>query len=307
MTKIHLILLSLVLSTNLWAAGSIDRFIDSLKDDYFFTKTERAKELHHHIRITAFGPLGRIFSPDAIATYNDRLNSLSLDPALIHKVGGSTHIRSSAEIRGPQNQSYHLSTIFHELGHAEMDVFVEEEREAEDSMLMHHYKTKLKPFYKNHFGKFNSFVVFHEHFGYYRGELIDFMENEIFNVLLNNGFNRMKNSCYLNPLLRKKLADGIGLEEFKQFFVIASQEELYRHQINPQYLWVKGKDIHLYGPQSAKLIIPETHQLFWTYHQSLYHFPINQKDLVKRMNQGGELIKKLSQCREQLWNNRSKL
>lgn len=299
MKNITLIVLLLVPLTSF--AGAFDAFIAGLKKDYFFTNTERAIELHNHVRVTKFGPLGRVFNPDAIATYNDKLNIISLDEELLIKVGTETHIKDARLIRrADYSQVHHLSTVFHEMGHAELDTLIENQRETEDAMIHSWYKNTLKSYYKSHHPSFNPHLVFHEHFGYYRSELIDFFENEIGNVLLSNGFNKYKKSCFLNPMLRKKLADGVSLEDFQKFFMTSETDAFYRTKVGPRFVYVKGKDIDL--STGNKAVVDQTHNLFWSYHQKFYNFPINQKDLVARMNQNSDLSKALSECRTKIWN-----
>lgn len=300
--KNFIILVSLFLTSSLYAQA-FDQFVAGLQKDYYMTRTDRGIELNHHIRVSKFGPLGRILSPDATATYNSKLNLISLQEDLLIKNGRQYSIKDARLIRGANYaQTYYLSTIFHEMGHAELDVFIENEREAEDSMLLHHYKNVLKPFYKSNFPKFNPFTIFHEHFGYYRSDLLDFLTNERGDVLLANGYNVFSKSCFLNSVLRKKLADGISLEEFQKLFVINTNAEPYRKRVSTRYVYVKGKDIDLIQAPLAKGILEQTHTLFWAYHQAMYGFPINQKDLVNRMNATGEFKASLSECRTRFWN-----
>ncbi len=301
MKNLILAFLSLLITT-LSFAGPMDNFAHSLKSDYYFTKTERAIELNNHVRITKFGILGRIFSPDAAATYNDKLNVISLHADLVEKIDGVTYIKDARQIRGAQyTETQRLSTIFHEMGHAEMDVFIENGREAEDMMLMNHYKYLLKPWYKKHFPKFNPHIAFHEHFGYYRGELMDFLLGEIDTLLTNNGFNKFRNSCFKSYLLKQKLAEGATLEEFKNLYVTDVKNDFYRTKISPHYIFVKGKDIDLRSAPDSKMMLMQTHNLFWGYHQAMYNFPMNQTDLVKRMNEKSHFKKTIADCRTKMW------
>lgn len=301
MKKYSLALLTLILSS-FASAGPMDNFIHSLKNDYYFTKTERAIELNNHVRITKFGILGRIFSPDAAATYNDKLNVISLHADLVEKIGSVTYIKDARLIRGAgYTETQRLSTIFHEMGHAEMDVFIENGKEAEDMMVINHYKHILKPWYKQHFPRFNSHTVFHEHFGYYRGELMDMLLGEIDTLLTNNGFNKFRNTCFKSHILKQKLAEGATLEEFQQLYVTDVQNDFYRNKISPQFLFVRGKDIDLRAAPNSKAMLMQTHLLFWSYHQAMYNFPINQSDLVKRMNQMSGFKKTIAECRTKMW------
>lgn len=293
-------LLLILLSTHV-CASPFNEFLKGLQKDYFFKKTERGSELARHVRVAKFGPLSRVLSPDAIATYNGKLNLISLHEDLVESSGKGRRIKDARIIRGHDFRgTYQLSTIFHEMGHAELDVFIERGRENSDQMLSSHYDHTLKNFYKQNFPGFNPHTLFHEHFGYYRSDLIEFLTHEINDLLIANGFNRMNKSCYLNNALKKKISEGITLEEFRKLMVI-TDAPFYRTSISTRYVYVRGKDIDLYSGTNAKEILLLTHNLFWGYHQEMYNFPINRTDLVKRMNADYEFMKELSDCRTKLW------
>ncbi|WP_408095836.1 hypothetical protein ACJVC5_12400 [Peredibacter sp. HCB2-198] len=289
--KIFILLLAL--STHAFA-NNVTPFIEGLKADILLLRTTRAQELHHHIRIKAFGLLGQVMSPDAVATYNGNLNLINLDKTLLN---GSS-IRDAREIRGPMFATYKNSTIFHELGHAELDVFVEEKETSVDEALMSFYESTLKPFYKKNFPGFNPHTVFHEHFSYYRSDLIDFLYNEVDKVFMSNGFNKMKNSCFLTAQLKKKLQDGTTLDEFTGFF--GDSEVTYQKEVKPQYVFVKGKDIDLFKAPNHETILKETYRLFWNYHMNFYGQANHQKELVARLR-ATSVARTLEACRKKLW------
>lgn len=286
-------ILLLALSTSAFA-NNVTPFIEGLKADIFFTKTTRAQELHHHIRIKPFGPLGQVMSPDAVATYNGNLNLINLDKALLN---GSS-IKDAREIRGPQFATYKNSTIFHELGHAELDVFIEEKETPVDEELVKHYEGTLKPFYKKNFPSFNPHTVFHEHFSYYRSDLVDFLYNEVDKIFMLNGYNKMKNSCFLTAQLKKQLADGVSLESFVT--LLGDSEVPFHTEVAPQYVFVKGKDIDLFQAPNHAAVLKETYRLFWNYHVNFYGQANHQKDLVKRLS-GTAVAKTIEACRQKFW------
>lgn len=294
MLKKLITLVTLATATTAFA-GPFDLFLTTLKKDFYFTKSEKGTELNHTVYVTAFGPIGRIFNKDAAATYNDKLNMISIDPSYLD--GGM--IKSAREIMGPNFDSSKIATIFHEMGHAELDTLIENERDLEDVMLSTFYKTSLKAFYKTHFPNFNPHMVFHEHFGYYRSDLIDFISGEVNEVLTQNGFNRFQNRCFFGQNLKKKLAEGISLEEYQKLLNFKSTDEFYRLKVNPQYIFVRGKDIDL--NTAPKAMIAQTHLMFWSYHQAGYNFPISRSDLVKRMNKSNPYARVLKECRTKQW------
>jgi hypothetical protein len=290
-----LIVVVILLSTASVYAGPFDLFLVTLKKDFYFTKTDKGNELNQHVYVTKFGPLGRIFNRDAIATYNDKLNMISLDETFLD--GGM--IKSSHEIMGPNFDSSKISTIFHEMGHGELDTLIENEFDTEDMILNSYYKNTLKAFYKTHYPGFNPHMMFHEHFGYYRGELIEFIASEVNEVLTQNGFNRFQNRCFLSFGLKQKLAEGIALEDYLNLFNFQAKDEFYRLKIGPKYIFVRGKDIDLgTAPQG---MVAQTHLMFWSYHQAGYNFPMTRSDLVTRMNQSKQYVRSLTGCRTKQW------
>ena len=298
MKKILFSLIGLSLSLTS-IASTTEAFITGLKKDLFFTKTKRAIELSHKINVSEFGPLGRILSPDAIATYNGNLNTISLAKENLEVFNGVLRIRDAQKLRKTNfSGTYLISTIFHEMGHAELDVFIENEAELDDLSLNYFYKKTLKTYYRKAFSG-NPHTIFHEHFGYYRSELIDFLYSELDTVMLNNGYNKIKNSCFLTNALKNDLKNGVSLEEFTKFKVIDKSNTFYRLKVNPGFVYVRGKDLDL--SKLDQKILNQTHTLFWGYHQNFYNFPINQKQLVERLNAGTEFQKGLAKCREKFW------
>lgn len=301
MKKFTLTLLALLLPLAA-LASSTEVFIHGLKKDLLFTKTSRAIELSRHIRVSKFGPLGQILSPDAVATYNGRLNIMSLAEENLEVHDGMVRIKDAQKIRQTNfARTPNNSTIFHEMGHAELDVFIENEQELDDLSLNYHYKNNLRPLYAKAFRRNNPHTVFHEHFGYYRSELIDFLYGEMDNIFLYNGYNKIKKSCFLTQAQRNELKDGVSLEEFIQFKPLPGKnDEFYRLKVSPEFIYVSGKDLDL--KNIDKEVIEKTHLLFWGYHQNFYNFPIHQKEFVARLNAGTEFQKDLEQCRTKFWN-----
>lgn len=283
-------------------AQSFNSFVAGLKSDLHFTNGSRAIVLASKVRLTDFGPLARILSPDATATYNSRLNVISLHKDLLSKNSSGWVIKDAREIRGAQFMTVPLQTIFHEMGHAELDTMVENKLESEDVMLMNHYDQSLKGFYKKNFPSMSAFDLFHEHFAYYRSDLIDLMYAEQDRIFLMNGFNKYKKSCYLNGYLKTALKNGISREEFTQFLSFTPQPTpFYRTLVQPQYVYVKGKDFDLKSARFNPEVVARTHDLFWAYHQAFYNFAINEKDYLNRLNKFSSHRRALAECRGRHW------
>lgn len=292
-----LILTSLFLVTGVVHAGSFDAFFYGFEREYFLNPITRPRTLSDSVSVSKFSKLAQILNPSAVATYNDKLNIVSLDEKLLNEDG----IKDSRVISGKDFRYDQIATIFHEIGHAELDVFIEEKVDISDVSIMSFYDSELKNFYKRYFPDFNPKAVLHEHFGYYRTNLVEFFANEISDIYMNNGFNRFKKSCFLNPMLKKKLAEGISLVDFQQIFEIEPGKDFYRKSVAPDYVFVKGKDLHLKAAHIPQGPLNRIHTHFWSYHQDHYGFPINQKILVNRMNLRSPFKNALSECRSKLW------
>lgn len=295
MFKKLITLVTLAAATSAFA-GPFDLFLSTMKREFYFTKTSKGLQLNHTVFVTEFGPIGRVFNRDAAATYNDKINMISLDGAYLD--GGM--IRSAREIMGKDFNTSKISTIFHEMGHAELDTLIENDFDLEDTVLKSYYQNVLKNVYKTYFPKFSTKMLFHEHFGYYRGELIDFIGGEINQVLTDNGYNRFANRCFLSMNLKQKLKEGVSLDEYQKLMNFQSKDEFYRLKIGPQYIFVRGTDIDL--SKAPKHLIMQAHLMFWSYHQGGYNFPITRSDLIKRMNQSNPYKQTITQCRTKQWN-----
>ncbi len=280
-------------------ASSLKTFYDGLKDIIYLDRSERGVELERHIRVTKFSKLGQIFSPDATATYNDKTNTISLAENLLIKNGGKYQVLDPRKIMGNNLAGFpQVSTIFHELGHAEVDVFIENEKTLIDLTLNQFYETRLKPLYRKYFKGSNPLVVFHEHFSYYRTELIDAISMDMMDLFMWNGWNPNTNKCYLSPVLKKKLSEGASLDEFLEIFAI--QDKAYR-EVAPRYIYVKGKDLDLGLMTGADLqTLKEAHLLFWSYHREFYGFQINLRKIAERMN-SDKRYDPLRECRVNLF------
>ncbi len=244
------------------------------------------------MRLSEFSRLDEIFSPDAAATYNDKLNVISINRKLFF--AGS--LKDTSEMN-----SADIATVFHEIGHAELDVFIEEKNSSLDASIMSYFHSTLKAWYQRYFPNFSPKGLLQEHFGYYRSSLIEFFSNEINELYLNNGFNRYRGSCFLTPVLRKKLTEGITLEDFRKIFIVTQNPVFYRKVVGPDYIYLKGKDIYLKEAKIPQAPAEMIELLFWSYHQEHYGFPSNQIDLVRRMNQKHPYEKQIATCRDQLW------
>lgn len=300
---IRSLLVATVLLTSVQVkANDLEDFFKSFKSEFHLLKIDRGVELDHHIWIKKFSALDKVLSPDASATYNGNLNVVKLEDSLLSKKGSSYSIKSAREILGPKDMgSTALVTIFHELGHAEMDVYIENQKSTNDVLLLQQYKTKLKDLFKRNFSG-NTWTIFHEYFAYYRTDLLELIIGDKQNVYLMNGFSPESGRCYLTKHLKKMLADNVSIEEFSNFHALNPARN-YMQETSPRYIFVRGKDFDLTKLSvNDKKTIDETNKLFWNYHAEEYGFPSTQKIMVERMNRNDSRLESLKKCRKELFN-----
>ncbi|MFA5584447.1 MAG: hypothetical protein WDA09_09545 [Bacteriovoracaceae bacterium] len=293
------IIILITLSLSFSAEASLRDFNDGLKKAFYFDKIERANLTSDKIRVTKFGRLGRILSPDATATYNDKTNTISLDESLLSKKGKRYSVKNAQNILTPNYSGFTpVTTIFHELAHAEIDIFIENEKELTDLALMQFYKSKLRPLYRKYFKGINPWTVFHEHFAYYRTDLLETMALDIMDIMMENGWVASSGRCYLTPHLKKLLESGVSLEEFSE---ITSQKKRNYRDVTPNFIFVRGKDLNPRSiAENDKRTMREAHLLFWSYHQEFYRGPRSAKEIALRMNQDIN-YDDLRNCREHLY------
>lgn len=280
-------------------ASSLDIFYQGFQKAFYLKNIERGLETSEHIRLTKFGMIGRVLSPDASATYNDKINTISLDQSLLVLKDRKYEIIDPRVMLNPGYSGFStVATIFHELGHAEMDVFIKNEVTLSDLSLKYFYKTKLRPLYKKYFKGINPWTVFHEHFAYYRTDLIETLSFDMMDLMGENGWHAQRGTCYLTPQLKRMKAEGVSLEEFLK--IRTSKIKNYK-DITPGYIFVRGKDLNLADVKGADAdVLKEAHTLFWSYHKEFYGFPKNISEIVAKMNDDS-VFNKLRTCRENLY------
>lgn len=294
------VFVALTFSLNTYA-DSLNVFFESFKRELLLTKTSRHRELEENLSVRTFNAFDRMINPDAAATYNGKINQIKLDSLLLKKNGYSYSIKSVQEVlKSSTSGAVFVGTIFHELGHAEMDILIENKKSANDEALMYQYKNKIKEVFRRNF-KGNTWTIFHEYFAYYRTDLVEGMLWDKGDIYRENGYNPQNGTCFLTKSLKKQLAEKISLAEFQNFYAFRPLKN-YREGAAPRYVFVRGKDFDLSKLSVAdQKIIQETNNLFWMYHMEEYGFPTTQKVLVERMNLRDPELVKFRTCREELY------
>jgi hypothetical protein len=302
MKNLLLALVILCLSP-LATAQVFDAYLRGLQADLLFDKTDVGRVLERRVSVIRFNALNRAINPDAEATYHPIFKQINLHDDLLMPNSRPTSIRDARLIRGPQFQYVPLATIFHEMGHAELDTIIEKGDRLIDHVMRDTYSRFLRSFYRETFGVLRPYTIFHEHFAYYRSDLIDFLYGEVMDIFFLNGYNVHRNGCFLSRPLRAMLEAGVELEEFKKWhsFTPKENDAFYRTRVSPRYIFVRSNSYDLHEGQDYQRVLNHAHSVFWAYHQEVYGFPINRADFVKRMNESQSYRQRLS-CREQLYN-----
>ncbi|OUR99737.1 hypothetical protein A9Q84_01555 [Halobacteriovorax marinus] len=175
------------------------------------------------------------------------------------------------------NKPYHFSTfgstVFHELTHADMDVFIEES----NSSFAYFLKGDLKKWFKKNHRRFNAKIAVHETLGYTADGIVEVLDNDISTLLLNFGYDFYRGKCFKKSALlriyeRRNLKEGI---KFSSDDVRPYSERMFPHSI-----WVKGKDINLRSPR-----MPDNYRKFiFSYFQRSYELASSKSEYAKKMN-----------------------
>lgn len=282
-------------------------FNQSLEQNYYI-KTQRKYDGKQRFFFLAHPSLAKkwgLINAHAEATYNGFINTIEIDPyATIKESGKRTRLKTIEELKQKDEYAYSVKvgTIFHEIAHAEFDIYVENGVTSEDKTFYDLVKTEIKPWFKRNFPKTNSTIAVSELFAYYRTDVIERFHEDIESILMQNGINRYKQKCF-KPRLLKEMAKQMSLEEFSKFLVMPKDQIAstpYRDRIGPNYIYVKGKDLKIKG-DDVDFQESWMHAL-WDHFAAFHSPPASKADLVKAMNKSHPLNALLKNCRKALWN-----
>lgn len=296
MIKIHKSIFILTFLTTLSARAQFHDYLTGLQNDLQIHKTTLADKLSQTTSVKELNFWDRFTSPTATALYSPLFNTIKLKEDLLLANGS---IKNAQKIRGPRYQTTPVVTIFHEMGHAELDTLIENSSEMEDLAVMNLYKATLKNRYRQNFRGAKPYDIFHEHYAYYRTAVLEYLYNELSNIYMQNGYNYIQNRCYLTPKLKELLANGVLLEDFVKLYSFAPSP-FYRKEIEQDYVFVKGKSYSLKEISDWGNIKGLVHTIFWSSLQKNYGFPINRRQFVERLN-NAEHLRDFKECRKKLY------
>lgn len=223
-----------------------------------------------------------IVATDAAAAYNDWLNTLILQPEMtIVDDTGDLRIRTLIEIHQATGSSSSpaATTIFHELAHAEWDLYVEEGETASDRELLAAFKELLPPL---NAGYFQRRILPSEIFAYYRGDLLGMILSDANEILLASGLEPDTLGCVTRTrpteVLRNFSPSSIPYSE--------------RHQLTA--VWVQGEEISVVSgldPHGKKL-----NDALYKHLVDTMQFPKSRLELLKLLESKPNLRKKVRDC-----------
>ena len=265
--------LIIILSTNVEAArDQFEPFLNSLEKQLLL-RADHLIDISPKIRLKKMG----IFSPrNAEATYSPVTNTISLKKENLIKMGRQYRIKTYQEFG--MNSSFNpfivkAETIFHELAHADFDVYLEQQKHTE----IHLYLTKKIPaWFKQHFRSYNSKTATHELFGYTAGNYIATMNNHISNTLLNHGLYQNQDKCF-NQRGLEKIAKRLGLDKKLEFKDIIPGQTFTKNII-PRNIFINGKSLDLKNlPERFKVVLIQ-------YFSQQYSLAKHTKELTEKLN-----------------------
>jgi hypothetical protein len=281
-------------------------FSASLQKELFWFDSSRLLQTTEKIYLAQPNLLERwgVINSEAAASYNSILNTIILKPDVISRdAKGSLRISTVPELIQTKAHSFGvaISTIMHEIAHAEYDVFVERSYTPEDERLFLIVEREVLPWLqRNHPGLSRSEqnVASWEIFGYYRGDLIQQMLNDREEILSANGY--FNKRCYFSPTM-KEAAQQLTLEEFTKLLPIGKDfDESYGTRFRLEYVWAKGEDVELFWKNHPEPFRQEWQLAYFRHFRAHYAIPENKRVLLARMNK--LLPKELVECRKNYWN-----
>jgi hypothetical protein len=291
----------LLLSSQIFASEqAITNFAKDL-EHLFSIEAKRTLEVGDVTHFTAqLNPNGM-----AEASYNPLLNTIFLKKENLNSTGIiSYNVKSITEMKTaePMTYSVKVGTIFHELGHSEMDQFILKGITAEDRMLLNLYKTEFIPWVKKNYPGVNPKTLFQEFYGYYRGDAIETYFQDKSTIESFNGYNIYQHRCF-NTMNMKKLVSILSREEFSELFIPENEptwKESYGIKFFPRYVFIQGKDVDLMKNPTDPF--KETwKKAFWSYFVANYHAPKNMEELALYFRKHHDDRNFIKNCRNKIW------
>ncbi len=224
-----------------------------------------------------------VVASDAAAAYNDWLNTLILQPemTIADASSGKLRVRTLLEIHQAtgSSSSTAASTIFHELSHAEWDLYVEEGESPADKELLKEFAELLPAL---NAGFFERRILPSEVFAYYRGDLLAMILGDANEIFLATGLEPDTLTC----VVRSR-----PTEIFRNF---SPSAELYSDRHILTTAWVQGAEVSLVSgldPFGKRL-----NAALYKHTLATMKIPISRAQLLKSFENKPNLKKRVHEC-----------
>jgi len=249
-------------------------------------KIQQIADNIYFARPPLFQRLG-ILSTTANASYNDILNTIILqDDLFFKKKGQPTRLKDYDDSQTEKINYFSLNSvsIFHELAHADIDIFIEEDPNSEM------YQTVVNEIPKwageNIYG-FNAKSVTHEIIGYTAGNILEVLNNKINTILTSHGIHPNLTKCFSTGALIKTKS-LLNIDADIKFKDVLKRTSFYDEFI-PKDIFIKGRHISVKGfPLVLKRKV-------LNYFIKTYAISIDSTTLIRKMN-NSHYREKLADC-----------
>ena len=290
----HTLKLTLILFITLTSAAMarVDQFSDfnrSLKNLYLMD-VSHLESIADNVRLATpsllqeWGVLGN----EVEAHYNDYLNLVVIKKEYVTN-GRVKNFQDFRDQKEAYSFSVFASTAFHEMTHADFDIFIEEN----DSDFHLFIDYTLKSWVKKNFKSFSSKITMHEILGYTASEIIMMLENDLTNTMTTYGYNFHASKCFSENAL-KNIAKKLNLEkDFK--FENKGENSKYYLKSSPWSVYVKGKEVDL-----LKTPLPKSYKYtIYEYFRKTYKLPKDTNEFIQKLNNSKHL-ERVQQCYENI-------
>lgn len=225
----------------------------------------------------------------AQATYNDILNTIVLYDDNFIFDGTQKRVKSFYDFKAQQRFTFisNASTIFHELSHADYDVFVEET----PGYWRDFFTKELIPWLKSNVDYRYAKDINHELFGYTAGDSLLGLQFEVSDILFAHGYNYVNEKCLSESIIRK-VYERMGRPS-EVMFIEDERDYSYAKKFIPHNVFVRGKDFNV-----EKAGLPPVYKTkLYKYFVEKYSFPKTKNDLIYKLNQS-HFLDKIQKCFE---------
>ncbi len=265
-------------SLNSFAAKSqYLQYFDSLEKE-FLIDSGHLLDVSEHIFLAKPSLLNRwLLGDESAASYNHYINTIELNPSIFIMDGERERIKTFAEMNtGVNGNKFFVDSelIFHELAHADFDVFLEENKHTDIYKLL---TNDISDWFKQTHPKMNAKTATHELFGYTAGNFIRLTGNAISETLNRHGIKYLQKSCLDKKALisldkKNQVSKELRFKNLGDF-----DDDMYFYII-PMSIFTSGKAIEI------KKFPKNLRKRLMDYFILTYNFSKNKDELIQKMN-----------------------